>query len=196
MNTAIVISAGLLATVAAFVTNWLALIPRRRSKTSHWSEQARLVFPASVAARSNLWTIPGVLTLSVVLIWPDSSPLWLFTGMAAVVGTHVGTVPMDLEVHPRIPFRELLRQVSLGFLLRFLMWFVFIGATVLMPDEFVLLSLSLGGLVIGLWILWTHGGSLWAGQKLGLIAEPPERLQKIAAAMSARMNIPFRQESR
>ncbi len=191
-NAIIIVGAGLLAAAAAFVTNWLALMPWRRSKTSHWSEQARLVFPVCVAARSNLWSIPGGFALTVVLLWPASSPLWLFAGMAAFIGTHAATLLMDRELYARIPFHELLRQVSLGFLMRFLIWFIFIGATVLMPDEFDQLSLCLGGLVIGLWMLWSNGVWLWVWQKLGLIAKPPERLQKIAAAMSSRMNIPFR----
>jgi Zn-dependent protease with chaperone function len=193
LNGFIIIGAGLLAAGVTFVTNWLALIPWRRSKRKHWSEQARLVYPVVVAARSDLLTIPSIFTLAVLLLWPDSSPLWLFTGITSVLGAYAGTLPLDHEVFPRIPFRDLLRQAAIGILLRFLIWFVFIGATILMPDEFNQMALGIGGMVIALWVLWSRGGLIWLGRKLGLFRPAPERLQKIAAATSEKMNVPFRE---
>ena len=193
LNGFIPIGAGLLAAGVTFVTNWLALIPWRQSKGKHWSEQARLLYPVRVAARSNLWTVPSILVLTVLLLWPDSSPLWLFTGIASVLGAYAGTFPTDHEIFPRIPLRDLLRQAIIGLLLRFLIWFVFIGAAVLMPDEFNELAWGIGGAVIGLWVIWSRGGLIWLGRKLGLFLPAPERLRKIAADTSARMNVPFRE---
>jgi hypothetical protein len=43
---------------------------------------------------------------------------------------------VDREVFPRISLRDYLSQVVISILLRFLILFVFIGAAVLMPDEF------------------------------------------------------------
>jgi hypothetical protein len=55
MFTAIIVtSAALLASGMTFASNCLALIPWRHSRGQHWSEQARLLHPARVAARSNL----------------------------------------------------------------------------------------------------------------------------------------------
>jgi Zn-dependent protease with chaperone function len=193
MNGLILIGAFLLAAGMAFVTNWLALIPWRRNKDKHWSEQARLVFPVIVAARSNLWVIPGVLVLAVLLVWPDSSLLWLFTGTTAVLGGYAGTFPLDRELFPRILFREYIRQIGIGILFRFLVWFVFLGAAVLMPDTFNLRGLVIGCGMVGLWIIWTRGGLVWLGRLLGLFQPAPERLRKIAADTSARMNVPFRE---
>lgn len=193
LNGLILIGAGLLAAGVTFITNWLALIPWRRNKDKHWSEQARLLYPVRVAARSNLWTVPGILVLTVLLLWPDSSPLWLFTGIVSVLGAYAGTFPLDHEVFPRISLPDLLRQAVIGVLLWFLIWFVFIGAAVLMPDEFDQLVLGIGGMVIGLWVIWSHGGLIWLGRKLGLFLPASERLRKIAADTSARMNVPFRE---
>lgn len=176
-----------------FATNWLALIPWRRNKNKHWSEQARLLSPARAAARSNLWIIPGINTLTVLLLWPDSSPLWLFTGIVSVLGAYAGTLPMDHEVFPRIPFRELLRQAAIGILLRFLIWFIFIGAAVFMPDEFNQRAFAIGGIVIVLSVLWSRGGFIWLGLRLGLFQTATERLQKISNDTAAKMNVPFRQ---
>jgi Zn-dependent protease with chaperone function len=193
LNGIILISAALLAAVVTLITNWLALFPWRRTKGKHWSEQARLVYPVMVAARSNLLIIPGILTLTVLLLRPDSSPLWLFTGIAALLGAYAGTLAVDREVFPRISLRDYLSQVVISILLRFLILFVFIGAAVLMPDEFNGVALTIGGLVIALSVLWSRGGFIWLGQKLGLFVPAPVRLQNIVEETSARMNVPFRE---
>ena len=161
MNELIVISAFALTAFSVFVTNWLALMPWRRTKDKHWSEQARLAYPVIVAARSNLWTVPGIFVLTVLLAWPDSSPLWLLTGIASVLGGYAGTFPLDHELFPRISFHEFLRQAAIGILFRFLIWFVFLGAAVLMPDTFNLLGFAIGCGVVGLWVIWSK--EVWSG---------------------------------
>ncbi len=193
MDGLILISAFLLTASVIFVTNWLALMPWRRNKDKHWSEQARLAYPVIVAARSNLWTVPGVLALLVVLVWPDSSPLWLLTGIASLLGAYTGTFPLDHELFPRISFRYRLRQAAIGILLRFLVWFVFLGAAVLMPDTFNLMGFAIGCGVVGLWVIWSQGGLVWLGRVLGLFQPAPERLRRIVADTSARMNVTYRE---
>ena len=193
MNGLILISAFLLSAGVIFITNWLALMPWRHTKDKHWSEQARLAFPVIVAARSNLLIIPCIFVLAVVLVWTDSSPLWLLTGITSVLGAYAGTFPLDHELFPRIAFHEWLRQAAIGVLLRFLIWFVFLGAAVLMPDEFNQLAFAIGCGVVGLWIIWTRGGLVWLGRMLGLFQPAPERLRKIVADTSARMNVSFRE---
>lgn len=193
LNGLILICAGLLAAAVTSVANWLALIPWRQTKAKHWSEQARVVYPALAAARSNLWTIPAILVLVVCLLWPDSSSLWLFTGIISVLGAYAGTFSMDQEVFPRTQPHEWMRQAAIGILFRFLIWFVFIGAAVSMPDEFNGLAWGIGGAVIGLSVIWSRGGLIWLGRKLGLFLPAPERLQKITADTAARMGVPFRE---
>lgn len=193
LNGIILISAALLTAGLTFGANWLALMPWRRIQGGHWSEQARLVYPVVVAARSNLLVIPGILALAVQLLWTESSPLWLFTCIASMLGGYAGTIPMDRELFPRISLRDLLRQIGIGILMKSLVLFVFIGAAVLMPDEFDEQSLAIGGLVICLWMVWSRGGLMWVGRKLGLFVPAPERLRKIAEETSARMNVPFRE---
>lgn len=193
MDGLILIGAFLLTAGAVFITNWLALRPWRCNKDKHWSEQARLAFPVIVAARSNLLIVPCVLVLTVLLVWPDSSPLWLFTGIAAVLGGYAGTFPLDRELSPRMSFQGWLRQAAIGMLLRFLVVFVFLGAAVLMPDEFNLLALAIGCGMLGLWIIWSRGGLVWLGRMLGLFQPAPERLQRIVTDTSARMGVPVRE---
>jgi Zn-dependent protease with chaperone function len=193
MNGLILMGAFLLAAVIVFVTNWLALIPWRQNTDKHWSEQARLAYPVVVAARSNLLIIPGIFALTVLILWPDSLPLWLLTGIVAVLGAYAGTFPLDHELFPRISSREWLRQVAIGILLRFLIWLVFLGAAVLMPDEFNQQALILSAAVVCLWAIWSTGGLIWLGRVLGLFQPAPDRLKKIVAETSVRMNVPYRE---
>jgi Zn-dependent protease with chaperone function len=185
----ILISAFVLAASVTFATNWLALIPWRNNKDKHWSEQARLLYPVLTAARSNLLVVPGILTLVLFLMWPSSSPLWFFAGIASMLGANLGTLFLDHEVFVRISLQDLLRESAIAFLMRFLIWLVFISAAVAMPDEFNKTACGIAGLVILLWITWTRGGWIWLGRKTGLFQPAPERLRRIVDTTSIRMNV-------
>jgi Zn-dependent protease with chaperone function len=188
-----VICAVLLAAGLTFVTNRIALIPWRRSKDKHWSEQARVVYPVFVAARSNLLSVPAVLTLGVLLLWPESSPLWLITGIVSVLAAYLGTFPLDLEVFPRISLTDLLFHAAIGCTMQFLLCFVFLGATVMMPNQFNYIAWAIGAVVLIMWVIWTNGGFIWLGRRLGLFQVAPDRLLRIVFDTSARMNISFRE---
>jgi Zn-dependent protease with chaperone function len=193
MTGLIVITVFLLTIGLVFVTNWLALIPWRRSRSARWAEQARLLYPVAVAARSNLWTVPATSVLIVLMFWPNSSPLWLLVGLASVLGAYAGTIPFSREVFPRIALRDLLSQSVIGLLLRVLVWVVFLGAVVMMPDELNGLAFVISSSVIVLWVLWTKGGAFRLGLKLGFFQPASERLRKIVADTSAKMNVPYRE---
>jgi len=193
LNTFILISAGLLSAAVTFAANWLALVPWRRAKDQHWTERARLYFPVRVAAASNLWVLPAVLAMAGRLLLPDDGPHWAVMVFVTAIGAIAGTIPMDREVFPRIQTKELFRQVSVGWIIRFLMWFVFLGAIALMPDEFNPRSLIVAGVVLGLLILWSGDGWLYVGRRVGLYLPPPERLQRIALDTAAKMNVSFRE---
>jgi Zn-dependent protease with chaperone function len=185
--------AALLAAGAAFITNWLALRPWRRVKNSHWTEQARLSYPARAAAASNLLSIPAALALGVLLLWPDSSFWWWLTGVVSLAAVCLGNFPLTRELFPRISTPDLFYQAMVGLLMRLLVWLVFLGAAVMMPDEFNPASLALGAVVYWLWVLWARDGYLWIGRKFGLFQAAPERLKKIAGETSAKMHVPFRE---
>jgi Zn-dependent protease with chaperone function len=130
--------------------------------------------------------------LAISLVWPHSSPLWVWAGMVSLLGAVVGTLPLDHEMFPRIERRDLWRQAAISTLQRFLLLFVFLGGIALMPDEFGEASWIIAGVVIGIGIVWLHGGSLWLGQRLGLIVPAPDRLRRIVDETSVKMNIPYR----
>src|SRR5437879_4844368 len=110
-----------------FSTNWLALKPWRRAAIQHWTERARLLFPVRRAASSNLWVLPAVLTLGVWLTWPWESPHWMLLLVASAFGAVIGTIPMDREVFPRVPLSEQVRQCVVSWVIRFLIWAVFLA---------------------------------------------------------------------
>ena len=192
MKSLVLIDAGLLSATIAFVTNWLALIPWRRAKDRHWSERARLYFPVRVAAASNLWVLPAVLTISGVLVWPEESPHWMLLALITASGAVVGTIPMDREVFPHIPRRELFRQAAVNWLIRFLLWFVFLTAITLMPDQFSIQTGVIAASVLALCIFWSHDGWIRVGRKIGLFVPPTERLLCIVRETAARVNVPVR----
>jgi Zn-dependent protease with chaperone function len=187
------IGAGLLAAALTFTINWLALIPWRRAKGRHWTERARLCYPARVAAGSNLWVLPAVLSMTVLLFWPDVSPHWMLMFLATAIGAVAGTIPMGRELFPRIPLEDLLRQTAAHWLIRFTVWFIFLGAVALMPDEFNVQALTIVVVVLALCIFWSHLGWIWVGRKFGSILPPPERLQNIVRTTAAEMNVSFQE---
>ena len=77
--------------------NWLGLRAWRRSVGQHWTERARLSFPVHNAAANNLWLTPAILTLSIAIWMPQVALLWLFTGLAAVIGTYASSVPLSRD---------------------------------------------------------------------------------------------------
>lgn len=193
MNGLILIAAFLLAAGVTFATNWLALIPWRRNRDKHWTEQARILYPVLMAAHANLLVVPGITTLGVFLIWPNTSLLWLFAGIFAMLGATAGTLFLHHEVYPRISAPDLLRETAIGWLMRFLIWIIFIAAAVAMPDQFNSLALGIAIAVVLLWALWTRGGWIWLGKIVGLFVPAPERLSKIAKETSTGMNVPYRE---
>jgi Zn-dependent protease with chaperone function len=193
VNVIMLVGLGFISALLAFMVNWLALIPWRSTRGRHWSERARLYHPVRVGAVSNLWVLPAVATLSVLVLFPGNGPHWAFVAVVSSIGTLIGTIPMDREVFPEIPLNHLLRQSAKGWVIRFLVWFVFLGAAALMPQEFDLRTIVLPAIVIGLLIWWSHGGWLKTAQKLGSMTPAPTRLMNIVRDVSTRMNVPVKE---
>src|SRR5205814_9545620 len=89
--------------------------------------------------------------------------------------------------------RDWLHQAAAVWLLRFAQWFVIIGAIALMPDVVNWQTWMLMCGVLLLYAVWVWGGLVWCGQKLGLFVAPSDRLGKIVADVSAKMNVAVRE---
>jgi Zn-dependent protease with chaperone function len=188
----ILICVALLSAGATYAANWLGLIPWRRTASLHWTERARRLYPARVAAASALFVIPADAALGVKLIWPEDGLYWMLVALAAWLGAMFAAIQFDREVFPEVSLRDNLHQAGVIWLLRIAHWFLLLGAIVIMPDDFGPLTWMLIFAVVSIHVVWVHGGFLWAGRKLGLVVRPSERLKGVVDAISAKMNVPVR----
>ena len=179
----------LFSALLTFVMNWLSLIPWRRARGQHWTERARLYHPARMGAASNLWVLPAVTSLSVLLLFPQNGPHWALVGIAASIGALVGTLPMDREVWPRIELPEMWRLAVRSWIIRFFLWFVFIGGALLMPEDFNFETVLIPLAVLAFLIWWNQQGWIMVSRWLGSMTAPPEKLVNIVRTTAAKMNI-------
>lgn len=184
------IGIALLAAAVTFLANWLTLIPWRRSQGRHWTERARVLYPVRATAGSNLWALPAIAAIADVLWFPENSPHWALVLLFGAIGAILGTIPMNREVFPRLSRRVLLRQGIITWLIRFLLWFLIIGAAAIMPDKFNFQCILIAAAVVGLLLLWSQKGWIWLSLKTGRIAPAPERLQEIVRTTAAKMKTP------
>jgi Zn-dependent protease with chaperone function len=192
VNGLIILGAGLLTVVLTFASNWVALIPWRKSIGKHWTERARLYHPVRAAAAVNLWAIPALLALIVLICSGDDVLLALSVALASATGAAAGVWPMSREVCPRIPPKDLLRESAWGFLFRFLFWLVMVGIVVSMPEAFNGITIAIGTLAVALVLGWALGGFVRVWSLTGWLRPAPERLQTIVNATSKRMGVPVR----
>ena len=180
------------AAALVWLLNTVALIPYRRAKDSHWTERARALYPARVAASLAIWLLPADLALGQHLAWPELTPHWALVVLAGWIGVVAGTYPFDREVWPWLAPGAWLHQVFASWLIRFAVWFVFLGTVALMPEELDWRCWLLASLFVGLFLAWCWGGLLWVGRKLGVLGPAPERLRRIVADVAGRMGVPVR----
>ena len=180
------------AAALVWLLNTVALVPFRRAKDAHWTERARVLFPARIAAVMAIWLLPASLVLAQQLFWPELVPHWGVAGLAAWVGAVAGTYPFDREVLPWLAPRSWLHHVLASWLIRFAVWFVLGGIIVLMPKELDWRGWLLAALFVGLFLAWCWGGLIWVGRQLGLLRPAPERLRRIVADVAGRMGVPVR----
>src|SRR5436190_19467222 len=102
----LVIAANLLAgAVLATVLNSIGIRAFRRAQGSHWSERARVLFPARLGAKTLVWVLPVIVVAARRLVWPDT-PTHLFTEwLAALTGVVLGTWFFDQAFIPWLTWR-------------------------------------------------------------------------------------------
>ncbi len=192
MSGLILIGAFLVAGLLAFVANWLALIPWRRSKSLHWTEQARLLYPARLAASGNSWVIPANLALAARLVWPGTGPHWLLVASTAWFGCVFANFPFRREIYPAGRLPDWLHEIAGFAVLYYGPWFIVLSAIALMPDELNWQAWLLVLCLVGLQAAIAWGGLIEIGFKVGLFSSPPERLCELVHEVSVKTNVPVR----
>lgn len=158
--------------------NWLALIEWRRSATAHWTERARQLWPARIAALAHLLTIPPL------LVFTQSSSNWVVDLGGAFAGTLLGSYFFDREVSG-IHFRKWLRHVAVTLGMYSSHWLHFAAACVLMPYNFGLPMVFL----VSACLIWhfsiQFGLSLVWLRRIGWLRPAQARLQEIVNRAAA-----------
>ena len=173
----------------AWGLNWLALIPWRHSGGKHWTEQARLFYPARASGWINTFLIPANLVSAQFILAPEMPSWWLPLAIAAWLGAVMGTFPFEREVFPRLDFRRWLLHVCSAWTLRFVFWFVFIGCALIMPEEFGWPAVAIAGAVLlfHLWLLWGLRVKTLCWTRL--LKPADERLQRIVTETASHMGV-------
>ena len=175
--------AGCLLTV---VGNWLGLIPWRRSRDAHWTERARLLWPARVTAVTSVFLNPTVLGQLHRACWPESAVGWAINGLAACLGVLLGSFPFDREIFPGLVFAAWLRETVAGWTLRLGVWIALIAGMILMPAEWGWKTILVSGGFLLLQSFLSFGLTTAFLRWMGMVKAPDERLCRITAAASER----------
>jgi len=179
-------AAGLL----AWGLNWLALIPWRRSASQHWTERARLLWPARKSARLNLWLIAANFAVAAIILIPESN--LLFVAGPAFLGALLGSYPMSRELHPEIRFASWLHLVMASLLLFFAYWAVLFFGIVEMPENFGPLTWAIAGGILLMLMAFLFGLGVRLLRWLRVLKPAPEPLQALVREMSQQMGVPVR----
>jgi hypothetical protein len=103
----------------AFGLNWLALIPWRRSVGKHWTERARLLYPALVSMELKTLLIPLCLGFISYIIIPEIN--FLLVGLMGFLGVLLAKFFFNRELFPFLRFGLWLRTM-IAFFFIFSRW--------------------------------------------------------------------------
>lgn len=180
----------LIAAVLAWGLNALELIPWRRAADTHWTEQARQLYPALVGRRANIKAIPACLTLLTRIFYPESS--WGLVLTLAFVGTLLGNFPMDRATNPGLSFGDWAHQVFCSWILNFIGWANYIVAAALMPATFGWSALAVTAGFFAVFLALQFGVALRLMRTMHLLRPARPRLRSLVEATSAAMAVPVR----
>ncbi|HEY1110406.1 MAG TPA: M48 family metalloprotease, partial [Opitutaceae bacterium] len=166
------------------------LIPWWRARTAHWTEQARKLLPARVAARQFEWALPIAAALASRVLWPETH--WGWAAAGAYVGDLLGAIPLMRVIVPGLTVRLWLIFYAHHMVARFLEWGVLVTAIILMPTEggpgmaAVAAGYVVARIALGL------GGGLALLRTLGFLRPASPRLARVVAECSAATGVAVR----
>ena len=178
------------AALTAWGLNRLALIPWRRSAGKHWTERARLLYPARKSARLNAFFIATNFVLVIFILAPEFN--FLFIAVPAFLGAMLAGYPMSREIHPEIRFKSWLHLVTSSLLLLFGFWAVLFLGVIAMPENFGLPAWAIAGAVLLVLVAFLFGLGVRLMRWLRLLKPAPEHLNALVGEMSQKMGVPVR----
>ena len=186
LSIALHFSAGWLMAVAA---NWVGLIRWRRAVAAHWTERARLLYPARVTAVLNMFLIPGILSQLHLAFFLEVAPWWVAGAIASFLGAVLGCYYLDHEMFPQLSLPNWLLHVIVAWGIRFFVFVPAIAAGLLMPIDVgpTALLITAGYLAVH---FANQGGMLIRCLRLiRVLKSPSVRLKVIVTGVAARANI-------
>jgi Zn-dependent protease with chaperone function len=176
-------AAGLAAVMAV---NQLGLFRWRRSASAHWTERARLLWPARVTAVTNLFLLPVILLFLSIALDVKNEAHALPNVLCAGLGVFLGSYPFDRALFPRFQFRLWLHQSLAAWGMRGGLLMVLAVACIYMPTHFgwAMIAVVAGYLLFYGALHW--GLFLKYLRWVGLLKPANERLQRIVDQIATR----------
>lgn len=173
-----------------FGLDWLALRSWRRAQDAHWTERARLLWPARV--NGNLWfyALPFFQAAAQSILFPDIPGLYLLTALAGFAGGLMGSWPLSRTLFPRWRFPSWLLEIVVSLAIRFLYLGTLVAAGWRMPDHlgWTAVTLTAGLVAFKLWTI--YGGLTRLFAVCGYFRPVPPRVVAVVRETAERMQMP------
>jgi Zn-dependent protease with chaperone function len=174
----------------AFTLNWLALIPWRRSVGRHWTERARLLYPARFSAKFNNLLFPFAFGFLSYALVPQVN--FFLAGVMAFLGALVAGFFFHREIFPALTFGRWIRFV-IAALFIFLWWLVALTfITFAMPKDFGPATWLVAGAVFLMLLSFPYFPTLHPAKWFGLLLPATDSLKTLVAEVSGQMRVPVR----
>lgn len=180
----------LAAAVVVALTLVVELIPWWRAREAHWTERARKLMPARVAARQYEWAIPIGMALVSRFYWPDVSMAWALIG--GFIGCVLGAIPLMRAIVPGLTFRQWTDAYTQHITIRMIEWGTLLAAIVCMPPTWGLPALAIAATFVVVRVALGFGAMLRILRLVGNLHPASPRLTEIVTACSAQAGVPVR----
>ncbi len=166
---------------------WLELRPWRKSIEAHWTERARALYPARVAAGMNVIYIPAAVALFTYNY--DRQLSWAATGLLCYLGALLGVFPMERSLYPELNLKRCLHLAAATVVLRSLNWLTLMVAAALMPVEWGGRSVALFLAYAGCLTFLQWGGGVALLRWLGVARAPSARVSAVVDRAGERVGV-------
>ena len=171
----------------SIVLNWLALIPWRRSVGAHWTERARLLFPARRGARFNLFLLTIAISTVTLTLSPQTN--YLIATLPPFFGALLAGYFLNREIFLAVTFMQWLRFIVAIWIL-ISPAIVLLAAAYVMPGNFGLVTWIIAVCAAVLVLSLQFGLTVRLLRYVWIFRPAPERLTALVRDVSEKMSVP------